>query len=363
MKRITSTPLRILPVAIFLVSLGIFGSVPTCVDPAGCLWLHPGEPLRIAIANSTGGVTLSSSLAVQLGAKQAAALLPPLDGHAIEIQNFFSPCLPEMTGQSNIDLSAEERTLAILGPICGEGIADFNQRLSAASYAVLSPIAFGQTGEETTISFTPNIRLLAQQAADLILGLAPTTLTTLADADPNSQTFRENFCSALEFRNLPCAEVTTGQNPTSENDSDLIVWISLQSTGELPDALRLGLPPSQPTLAISLSPWVGNVLQAPFTYWIGPSFFGHDEQPQTDFAGLLAYDSTYLIHQAALQTAQRLWDGSWLIPRQAFRARLAQVATQTGLYQYTCRDQQLNCLPLPLSLYQWAGMDYKLINR
>jgi hypothetical protein len=198
-------------------------------------------------------------------------------------------------------------------------------------------------------------------------------LAVLADVDPASQILREAFCAELAKQNITCAN----QDPNSVSNltpglPDLTVWISLQTEPILPLEI-LGLPPEHPALAISLSPPpVTTDLRQIFGLWIGPDAW-HDQEfldgyakhfktPPVEFSAYLAYTSTNLIHQVALETAQRLWDGSWILPRQVFQTHLFQRASQSGPYQYSCTPGQSNCLPLPVSLYRWSGKEYRFDN-
>lgn len=360
----------VLIVTLLLVGLGSTGAAPACADPEGCLWLRPGEPVTLGLAGSRAGTGLTPSLAAQSGAEQAVHTILTTPGHGLQLQSFYSPCLPELFDPSYSELSAAQHTLAILGPTCLEGLTDFEQRLTAAAAVSLSPVPFSTPQSSFTITFSPDLKQLAHQAANLAQGLNYSEFTVKTAEDPPSQAFMALFCARLKELSLACSAGSAEAPPGQGEASSLPVWVSLQSPGDLPIVFVEQFP-GQPLLAITLSPPASSALTAPLLFWVGPSFWQSPpvwlnnpalaSMPATDLAALLAYSSIDLAYQAAQQSAQRLWDGSWLIPRQVFRLQLQRSAAQSEFYRYACPTDGIDCLALPLSLFQWTGKEYKFI--
>jgi hypothetical protein len=358
--------------ALILIGLGITGTSPPCTDPAGCIWLRPGEPVTIGFPSITSGTGLSVSLSAQQGAELAAARLDSTQFPGATIQPFFSPCLPELGVQSTIELTGAEHIIAVLGPTCLEDAAEFGMHMSRAGRAQISPLPYSSTTGDAAIFFWPDPGLMAQQAVGMLFLSGINNLSIIADPDPASQTFREAFCTGLENRSVTCENLASTSTTGASGDRPaLVVWISLQSDSILPAEL-FDLDPGQPALAISLSPPKNNASRVIFSQWLGPAAWqnqdlldAYSRMFQThaaEFASLLAYSATGVIHQAALETAERLWDGSWLIPRHAFEIQLRQAAAHSSLYQYSCPEENSNCQTLPLALFQWTGKDYRFIN-
>jgi len=360
---------------IALAGLGFAGSGPTCADPAGCIWLRPGEAILVGLPRITSGTGLSAALAAQQGAELAAAAYPASSNTpGIAVQPFFFACLPENTDQSSLDLAAVQRMVAVIGPTCPYNAAEFDTSLALAARAAISPLPFISSTTDTAITFVPDPRLMAQQAARLLPLSAAYSLTVTANPDPASQTFREAFCAELADSRTPCV-VTLPDSLVADSPAEpnlVPVWVSLQSNPILPQEFD-DLVPGHRALAISLSPPpTGRDSRVIFTQWIGPAawqdprygaaYTRQFHTPPVEIAGMLAYSGIHSIHQAALETAERLWDGSWLIPRQAFNNKLAQIARSSEFYQYTCPVGSSTCLPLPLVSFHWTGFEYSFGN-
>jgi hypothetical protein len=350
--------------AILLVVIFIGATpLPRCTDPLGCIWLSPGAPLEVGIARVSSGNGQVVSQEVQQGAETAIAALATSTGRSIVIRPSYSTCIPEMTAQSTIDLAANSQLLAVLGPTCPEETASFWQRISRTGKVLISPVPF----QRPPNAFTPDLPLLAYQAAAQMARLGYRSPLISAAPDEVSQAWVGELCSQLSQKQITCLS-----GSTTEPIADVRVGVSLDPTPSFllessDDSLKL------PVIIVSLSvPEIDPLSASPVQYWIGPTtwhesaFAGqYQQQFQTSpvsLAAQLAYESIFVIAESARQTAVVLWDGTWIIPRQVFAQQVAKNGPPKGLFQFSCNHSSPDCLALPLSLYQWAGNEYRLAN-
>jgi hypothetical protein len=358
----------------FLLSAVLFAvifigapSLPLCTDPLGCIWLGPGAPLEIGVARISSGNGQIVSQEVQQGAEVAIDALASSAGRPIVIRPSYSACIPEMVAQSTIDLAANSQLLAVLGPTCPEETANFWQRMSRTGKTAISPIPFQRPPHPDWPAFAPDLLLLASQAAEQMARLTYIYPIVSASPDDASQTWAGEFCAQLSKKQIICLNGSTG-----ESIPDVQVWVSLAPTPSflaIPSGDSLNLP------VIVVSPSVPDVAQTPLSpiqYWIGPAAWNesafirqYQQRFQTapvSLAAQLAYESMFVIAESARQTAVVLWDGTWIIPRQAFSQQVAQNSPSKGLFRFSCDHSSPDCPVLPLSLYQWAGNEYRLAN-
>lgn len=358
----------------FLLSALLFAVImigatplPLCTDPLGCIWLPPGAPLEIGIARISSGNGQNISQEVYQGAQVAIDTRSTSAERAILIRLAYSACIPEVLAQSSIDLAANSQLLAVLGPTCPEGASDFWQRMSRSGKTLLSPVPFQHPLNPEWPAFEPDLLLLAAQAAAQIAQLEYIHPLVSASLDDASQAWIGEFCAQLSQKQITCLS-----GSPQEPIPDVRIWVSLapepyflpEDSGSLHDlpliVVSLSVPPVDPISPVSLQYWIGP------TGWNQSAFASQYQQRFQTLpvspAAQLAYESVEVIAEAARLTAVVLWDGTWIIPRQAFAQQVARNGPQKGLFQFSCHHSSSDCTALPLSLYQWARNEYRLAN-
>ena len=340
-------------IALGLLILAVFSLQPTCVDPSGCSWYKPGASVFIGLNRISNGTDRISSLQVLQAANLALETLQPVNGHPLKILAVDTNCLPGDPDSSASELAGNKNIIAVLGPVCQQNQAAFEQAILFSGKASLAP---------TPILDLP---LFARQAIHLYkkAGLGSHSYVLRQAGDSNE--FVTLFCQALSQLTGQCT-IPDEDNPDPVVIPDTILVVSLKEVVTdlplIPDNL-VGLP----VVIISLSrPYLPDILSN--YYWIGPNIWNKlgpylnlpenkDNLPPS-IAGMASFEAVNLIIAAIQKTKQPLWDGSWIIPHQAFSKQIDLESQESFFFSNTCCLNSSTNKLFSLTVFQVARLEY-----
>ena len=206
---------------------------PVCVDPTGCIWIGPNDPVELGVSVFTAGVDRPLSLEIQrsmeLFSQDLSATLPD---HPLRIQTYYSSCLPNAPVQSTVDLSANSHVLAVIGPVCSEDEADFSQRMVSANKITISPVPYRGSLSEIGFSLYPDINQLANQTAIWVHSMGFSRVIITHDIDEQSSSFSSKMCEIFRS-NGACLENTPGSSDLASESYDASVEVFLDESTPL----------------------------------------------------------------------------------------------------------------------------------
>ena len=339
------------------------------MDPAGCVWIGPEDPVDLGLSVFTAGLDRPLSEEIQRSLELFSKNFEGHpSGHAVRLRTYYSACLPNVPVQSTIDLSADNHILAVVGPICAENIADFVQRMISAQKIAISPVAFRSIPGQIGINLDPDINQLVEQTASWIERLGFTRLIINHDIDDQSTKFSSNLCEFFSEKGS-CQEIVAGTTESQPGQFDASVEVFLNESNP-PMVEQDPSGPVLPKIVISFSrPMVSGEQSLSF-FWVGPqnwnenrdfstAYFAKYGSYPTSFASWILYDRLPRIYNAVRETALTVWDGSWIIPMTKFKQRLV---SEFATDEVFCPISSSDCAKFAFVLYQVSGNEYKLFN-
>ncbi len=341
---------------------------PVCVDPTGCIWIGPDDPVDLGVSVFTAGSDRPLSLEIQqsmlLFSQNLSASSPD---HPLRIQTYFSSCLPNAPVQSTVDLSADRHVLAVIGPVCKEDAADFSQRMVSANKITISPVPYRGNLSEIGFSFSPDINQFANQAAVWIQSMGYSRIIITHDIDEQSSSFSSKMCEF--FRSIgACLDNTPGSTdlPPGPYDASVEVFLDESNPPTL-DSFNSGS--TLPTILVAFSRPAVNLEQPQTFYWIGPRFWNENKDFSaayfakynsypSSFAAWVVYDRLPMIYNTIRAVAVTAWDGSLIIPLDKLKQLLDSNFAKDELF---CQVSSSDCPEFPFDLYQVSGNEYTLI--
>jgi len=342
---------------------------PVCVDPTGCIWIGPNEPVDLGVSVFTAGADRPISMEIQqsmeLFSQDLSAASPD---HPLRIRTYYSSCLPNAPVQSTVDLSADSHVLAVIGPVCREDAADFSQRMVSANKITISPVPYRGNLSEIGFSFSPDINQLANQTAVWIQSMGYSRIIITHDIDEQSSSFSSKLCEFFHS-NGACLDNTSGSTdlPSEPYDASIEVFLDESNPPILDSSNSSSV---LPTILVSFSRPAVNLEQPPTFYWIGPRFSNenkvysaayfakYNNYPST-FASWVVYGRLPMIYNTIRAVAVTAWDGSLIIPLDKFKQLLGSQFAKDDIF---CLAASSDCPRFPFAMYQVSGNEFTLIN-
>ncbi len=341
---------------------------PVCVDPTGCIWIGPNEPIELGVSVFTAGTERPLSLEIQqsmeLFSKDQSASSPD---HPLRIRTYYSSCLPNAPVQSTVDLSADSHVLAVIGPICKEDAVDFSQRMVSANKIAISPVPYRGNLSEIGFSFSPDINQLASQTAVWIQSMGYSRIIVTHDIDEQSSSFSTKMCEFFRS-NGACLDNTPGSTELPPEPYDASVDVFLDESNP-PTLDFLNSSSTLPTILVSFSRPAVNLEQSTTLFWIGPRFWNENKDYSAayfakfnsyplSFASWVVYDRLPMIYDTIRAAAVKVWDGSLIIPMDKLKQLLGSNFAKDDIF---CPAASSDCPKFPFAVYQVSGNDYTLI--
>lgn len=112
-------------------------SETSCLDPAGCISLAPGEPIRVGtfVVSDLGIIGRESARAVEL----AAAGRVTVAGRSIELVHLGDGCVPDLATTTAQAVAAQPQLVGVIGPTCSVVAREIDGILGGAGIVTLTP--------------------------------------------------------------------------------------------------------------------------------------------------------------------------------------------------------------------------------
>lgn len=345
------------PQMIFLSLLGLgfgfllgFTRPPACADPAGCSWFPPGASVLIGVERISSGPGSANSQAVLQAAAQAAEQVQPLEGHPLRVQPVDTNCLPGSPDLAANAIAGAPEIIAALGPVCRQDPAAFSRAIRASARALIPSLP--EVDREQA----------AQEAVDWLGRLqvgAPVEVSALSEED---QAIAELICQELVSGGRACLDANTaGADPAAPAAAGPLLIVSWT------DSLTTLAPfpvDSSGRAVIILSLSRPRLPDPTFGYrWIGPKLWVGEPQESTQttidsISGLAARAGVGLVARALQKTRETRWDGSWILPRQAFFQAVTEEMKTSPFFQGTTASSDLSAKGRVLTAFQVRGVEY-----
>lgn len=358
-----------------------------CDDPAGCVRVEPGEPIRIASALVISGPNAQLGLDSQYGIEIAIDQRGELLGHPIELQPEDEGCNAEGGQTAAQKITSDPTIVGVIGTSCSGAGVPAAQVMAGANYVMISPsntapvltdpdqhqAGYFRTAHNDTVQGAA----MAQYAYNE-LGLR--RAAAIHDGDPYTEglasVFRDSFielggevlafeasdpnatdvtpvlttiaAGGPEFLYYPVF-VTLGANITQQarqvtglEDTILAGADGILSTAFLDAAgdAAIGMYLSGPDLAFE------NALYDTFLVDYEAKYGG---TPDSVFHGH-AYDATNILFKAIEEVAVVGDDGALLVPRSALRDAVASTANFEGITGTLTCDEFGDCADPAISV-------------
>ncbi|MDT8305916.1 MAG: branched-chain amino acid ABC transporter substrate-binding protein [Anaerolineae bacterium] len=358
-----------------------------CDDPAGCVRVEPGEPIRIASALVISGPNAQLGLDSQYGVEIAMDQRGEVLGHPIELQPEDEGCNAEGGQTAAQKITSDPTIVGVIGTSCSGAGVPASQVMAAANYVMISPSntapvltdpAEHQAGYFRTAH---NDKVQGRAMAEYAFNeLGVRSAAAIHDGDPYTEglasVFRDSFielggeivafeasdpnatdvspvlttvaAGSPEFLYYPVF-VVLGANITQQarqvsglEDTILAGADGILSTDFLEAAgdAAIGMVLSGPDLGFE------NQLYATFLEDYAEKYGG---EPDSVFHGH-AYDATNILLGAVEEVAIQGDDGTLLIPRSALREAVGATANFEGITGTLTCDEFGDCADPAISV-------------
>jgi len=109
----------------------------SCSDPAGCISIGPGDPVRVGtfVVSERGVIGTESALAVEFAADSRGDIA----GHPIQLTHLGDGCQPDLATTTAEAVAAEATLVGIIGPTCSVAAREIAGILGGAGITTISP--------------------------------------------------------------------------------------------------------------------------------------------------------------------------------------------------------------------------------
>jgi branched-chain amino acid transport system substrate-binding protein len=358
-----------------------------CDDPAGCVRVEPGEPIRIASALVISGPNAQLGLDSQYGVEIAIDQRGELLGHPIELQPEDEGCNAEGGQTAAQKITSDPTIVGVIGTSCSGAGVPAAQVMAGANYVMISPSNTApvltdpeqhQAGYFRTAHNDKVQGAAMAQFAYNELGLR--RAAAIHDGDPYTEglasVFRDSFIElggevvAFEASDPNATDVTPVLTTVAAGSPEILyypVFVVLganitqqarQVTG-LEDTILAGADGILSTAFLDAAgdAAIGMYLSGPdlaFENELYDTFLVDYEakyggRPDSVFHGH-AYDATNILFGAIEEVAVVGDDGTLLIPRSALRDAVASTANFSGITGTLTCDEFGDCADPAISV-------------
>jgi branched-chain amino acid transport system substrate-binding protein len=347
-----------------------------CDDPAGCVRVEPGEPIRIASALVISGPNAQLGLDSQYGIEIAMDQRGELLGHPIELQPEDEGCNAEGGQTSAQKITSDPTIVGVIGTSCSGAGVPASQVIADANFVMISPSntapVLTDPDERKTGYFRTAHNDQVQGAAMAQFAyneLGVRRAAAIHDGDPYTEglasVFRDSFTelggeiTAFEASDPNATDVTPVLTTIAAGQPELIYY---------PVFVVLGSNLTQQARQISglentLLAGADGILSTDFLEAAGDAAIGmYLSGPDLGFENVLyetfladyaakyggtpdsvfhahAYDASNILFNALEEVAIVGSDGTLLIPRSALREAVGATANFDGITgTLTCND-------------------------
>ena len=336
---------------------------PSCMDPAGCIVLGPGEPVRLGtlVVTELGALGRESAQAVELATETRGDLA----GHPIRLIHLGDGCNPGLATTTAQAVAADGLLVAVLGASCSSASIPVAPILGGAGITTISPSSTNALLTDPDLRdpfffrFAYNDQYAGDELASFLIGEGQLDAATVVADHPSLLATGQRFADAFVQAGGTLTDefvVGDGQDDFSaeltaiaSDIPDVIVFITFQGTAFVTQArdtpgletttlasteaaqdvvAQLDDPADAEGLVLSL-PDFGFLEEEPYLSSLGAPFAASFGEPT------LAY------HAYAFDAANRLMDAiesfqqgnsqALIIPRTALRDAIAATANYPGV--------------------------------
>jgi branched-chain amino acid transport system substrate-binding protein len=369
--------------------------LPPCEDPAGCVVIRPGEPIRI------GALLYLSDEGRDLGTSAVRGIEMALDdrkellGHPIGLMMQDAGCDPEIAYQAAEALAALPDIVAIIGPTCSNSVVAAGERLCPAGIPLISPSADAPALTEPDrppalrcfLRLAPHQEMLAGPVAEFVWAIDMRQVAIIAEDNPVSESlaasFAEHFAAlggeivAREVLGPENAEAAPLVERVAEKEPQLLYLPLAFERGAEITRLAREIPNLRETkllggetmftpayLQVTGEAALGVLLAAPDLAVTGPAYLEfrgryeqtYGEPPRAPYAAP-AHDAVLMILAAVEDVALRLDDGTLVIGRSALLERLFVTRDMEGATGPLSCTPNGDCAKLSTAIYEIASPD------
>lgn len=335
--------------------------LPECDDPLGCVFIAPGEPIKLASALVITGRDAPLGLDSQHGIDLALEFRGDVLDHPVEVQHEDEQCNAEGGQNAATKIVSDPQIVAMVGTSCSGAAVPAAQIVSAAGYVMVSPSNTTPALTDPDMAWQPGYLRVSHN--DEIQGAAMAgfaynelgvrKVAAIHDGDPYTERLARAFATpfkewggeivAFEAEASDATDVEPLLTTIAAAEPDLIYYPVFMNLGslltntaaEMEDLEGVILAGADGMLSPSFLAATGEASEG--MYFSGPNlrfeggFYQEGFLPTyveefgmepTAVFHAHAFDAINMILDAIEEVAQQAADGSLLIGRQALRDAL-----------------------------------------
>jgi branched-chain amino acid transport system substrate-binding protein len=360
-----------------------------CDDPAGCVEIAAGDPIRIASALVITGPNESLGLDSQYGVEIAIADRGEINGHPIELQAEDDGCSAEGGQAAGQKIASDPSIVGVIGTSCSGAGIPMSQIVCAENIAMISPsnTAASLTDPETRqpcyFRTAHNDNIQGRAMAEFVINeLGVTKAAVVHDGDPYTEglasVFRDSFielggevvafeAEAADATNVePLLTTVAAAGPEiiyypvfiplgslitkTAREIDGLEGVILASADgvQSPDFIDASGDSAEGMYASGPNLDFGNEI---YTAFLETYLSEYGTEPTAPFHAH-AYDATNMLLNAIEAIAQVGDDGSMLIGRQALIDQIASTSGMAGITGTLTCDPNGDCADPKIAVSQ-----------